>query len=1039
MPNHRPSTPILGGGYSQIVFRNAAHSSYAPIALHANRALEGTKKSNGTSIFRFNRRHSGSNSGKSRRCRVGRGLPGRGPDAAIHAHQRPSGCAKVQTASTEFGVTMKDEQNPQLTALVRCEQVRMAVDVTPHTVLTVLILGTTLAFLHWPVSHPGVVLAWITAVYSVGVYRWVLTWRFRRIRPTPHEMGPWALGIQAGAVLSGLTWAGASLFLFATESLVHQIFLTFVIAGVTAGGVASLAALRWAAFSFVMLACIPLAYRFAETFAGLGPTLPLTVLLFMGYMLTVANRFNRQLTDMIIERHKRQQAQRRESIRNQVLELLAQDAPLDRILNAVVIGIETEDPQIRASVLLVDQDGDRLFTAAAPSLPQEFSDAVDGWPVRLVNDSSGSELLARKRIIVEDISQHPSWEPYREMAASIELGSACSLPVLAGSGKLLGIVVAYWRAPHEPNAQETSMLALAADLAGIAIERSRTEEALRLAALVYRNSSEAMMITDEQDRIIGINPAFTKTTGFTEDDVVGQTPSVLNSGHHDDAFFRSMSQELEQTGKWQGEIWNRRKNGEEFVEWLTIDTIHDAQGRVHRRVALFSDLTEKKRADALIWTQANYDALTELPNRQLFIDRLTHGIKRARRNRTQLALLYVDLDRFKEVNDTLGHIEGDRLLLTASRRIRGSVRESDTVARVGGDEFTVILNELTDMTAPARVAQKILSALGEPYRLSDEDAFISASIGIAVYPDDGEKAENLLKNADQAMSAAKREGRNRFSHFQESMEKASQHRLCMVREIKHALATNQFEVHYQPIVNMATDHIEKAEALVRWRHPKRGWVSPADFIPIAEETGSIHQIGTQIFQEATRRARQWRERYQASFQISVNRSPVEFLAEPSGEDEWLSHMRQIAMPGHGVVLEITEGVLLKAGPRTNHRLQQFRDAGIQIAIDDFGTGYSSLAYLKRFEVDYVKIDKTFVSHLETDAADRAIAEAIVVMAHKLGFKVIAEGIETEAQRQFLQAMGCDYAQGYLFSRPVKADVFEELLRGQEDLRRRASA
>ncbi|MBS0002562.1 MAG: EAL domain-containing protein, partial [Thioalkalivibrio sp.] len=580
-------------------------------------------------------------------------------------------------------------------------------------------------------------------------------------------------------------------------------------------------------------------------------------------------------------------------------------------------------------------------------------------------------------------------------------------------------------------------LSQAANLASIAIERSKTEEALRLAALVYEKSSEAMMITDEKNRIVAINPAFIETTGYTQEEVVGQHPSLLQSGRHDRHFFESMWEELHTNGRWQGEIWNRRKNGEVFPEWLTINTIHDPQGQVHRRVALFSDITEKKKADELIWTQANYDALTHLPNRRLFVDRLEQSIRRAARDRERIALLYIDLDRFKEVNDTLGHTLGDELLVEASKRLGVCVRDSDTVARIGGDEFTVILNELKDVDSLCRIAKKLLEVLSDPYQLREEQAYLSASIGITVFPDDGTRADVLLKNADQAMFAAKQDGRNRFNHFTGAMQEAANRRMRLVRDLHRAIARNQFQVYYQPVVDLATGRIDKAEALLRWEHPERGFISPADFIPVAEETGAIHQIGNYIFKEATLRAREWRKRYHPGFQISVNRSPVQFFADGPTEDDWLEHLQSIQMPGEAVVVEITEGVLLRAAVNINEKLLRLRDAGIQVAIDDFGTGYSSLAYLKRFDIDYLKIDRTFVSSLETDSSDRAVSEAIVVMAHKLGFKVIAEGVETEGQQRILTEMGCDYGQGYLFSPPIPTIAFESMLEVQDASRKLA--
>jgi diguanylate cyclase (GGDEF)-like protein/PAS domain S-box-containing protein len=539
-----------------------------------------------------------------------------------------------------------------------------------------------------------------------------------------------------------------------------------------------------------------------------------------------------------------------------------------------------------------------------------------------------------------------------------------------------------------------------------------------------------MMITDENNNIVAINPAFTEVTGYREDEVIGKDPMVLASGSHDEEFFQDMWNTLKTTGEWRGEIWNRRKNGDEFVEWLTINTIYDSQGNVYRRVSLFSDITERKKADALIWRQANYDTLTQLPNRRLFIDRLEQGIKIAHRDGLHMALLFLDLDRFKEVNDTLGHHMGDELLVDAAQRIKSCVRESDTVARLGGDEFTVILNELCDVSNIGSISQKIIDAMSKPFQLRDEQIFISVSIGITVYPEDALLSEELLKNADQAMFAAKQNGRNRFNYFTKSMQESAQKRMRMVRDIHQALEEEQFSVHYQPIVSLSSGRILKAEALLRWNHPEHGFISPANFIPVAEETGAIQEIGNRVFEEAVNRIKVWRSGYESQFQININKSPVQFLAGGSVQDNWLEYLQQQNVSPKGIVIEITEGVLLKATTYICEKLHHLRDAGIQIAIDDFGTGYSSLAYLKRFDIDYLKLDKSFVSNLETDAKDLALSKAIIVMAHKLDIRVVAEGVENKAQLAILKKIGCDYAQGFLIAKPMPADEFELLLQNE---------
>ena len=558
-------------------------------------------------------------------------------------------------------------------------------------------------------------------------------------------------------------------------------------------------------------------------------------------------------------------------------------------------------------------------------------------------------------------------------------------------------------------------------------ERKRVEREMQLAAMVYRAIGEAIMVADADNRIVAVNPSYTRLTGYTEQEAVGQSTSLLKSGRHNKDFYWRMWQSLEKTGHWQGEIWNQRKNGEVYLEWLVINTVYDDSGGVLRRIAMFSDVTDQKRAEQTIWQQANFDPLTGLPNRRMFHDRLEQEIKKAHRSALSLALLFLDLDRFKEINDTLGHGIGDLLLKEVAQRISGCVRDIDTVARLGGDEFTVILSEIEDFGGIARVAQDILRSLAEPFQLDGEILYESASIGITLYPDDASTLEELLKNADQAMYAAKHQGRNCYSYFTSSMQEAAQARMRLIADLRVAMTENQLQVYYQPIVELATGAVHKAEALIRWRHPARGFIAPSEFIPVAEDIGMIVDIGDWVFREAIRQAARWRVTYDPMFQVSINKSPVQFLREGNSHEGWADYLKEFGLSGQGIVIEITEGLLLETSNIVADKLLAFRDAGVQVALDDFGTGYSSLSYLKKFDIDYIKIDQSFVSNLAPGSSDMALSEAIIVMAHKLGLKVIAEGVETAEQRDLLIAAGCDYGQGYLFSRPVPAEEFEKLL------------
>ena len=555
--------------------------------------------------------------------------------------------------------------------------------------------------------------------------------------------------------------------------------------------------------------------------------------------------------------------------------------------------------------------------------------------------------------------------------------------------------------------------------------KRQQEDDLKLADIVYQNSAEAMMITNINNEIIAINPALSDMTGYSKSELIGKNPKILSSGKQSPLFYKSMWEEIKLTGRWQGEIWNTRKNGTDYPEWLSINTIYD-DGIVFRRIALFSDITEKKEADELILKQANYDSLTNLPNRRMFIDRLEQEIKVSQRKKQQFALIFIDLDNFKIINDSKGHDYGDALLVQAGKRISHCVREVDTVARLGGDEFTIILSDLSDLSNVESICQKVLLALSEPFCIAKMYTYISASLGVTVYPNDANTTLELLKNADQAMYLAKDLGRNRFCYFTTSMQDQALNKLSLINDLRNAISLNQLAVYYQPIVELQTGIIRKAEALLRWNHPVRGMVSPAEFIPLAEESGLIVEIGDWVFKQTVQHIKKCKKQLGLDIQISVNKSPVQFRQTIKSFD-WLSYLSENELPGENIVIEITEGLLMNNNTSTMEQLSQFRAADIKLSMDDFGTGYSSLSYLKKFALDYLKIDQSFTKNLAPESEDMILSEAIITMAQKLGLKVIAEGIETEEQRRLLLDSGCDYGQGYLFSRPIPADDFLQLL------------
>jgi diguanylate cyclase (GGDEF)-like protein/PAS domain S-box-containing protein len=720
--------------------------------------------------------------------------------------------------------------------------------------------------------------------------------------------------------------------------------------------------------------------------------------------------------------------------------------------NSAILHIESEsESELFRLVCKIAVDyGDMVLAwIGIPNAGNRFEPiACDGSAVRYLDNivittsaddpegqgPTGRSYREGKAVVAYDFTNNGLTAPWTERARQYGIRSSSSFPIMR-SGRPYAVFTVY---SNLPNAFEEEIVQLLEKMAGnisFALDnidretlRKRAEEELKLASMVYQDSSEAMMVTDADKRIIAVNRAFEQITGYKNDEVIGKNPRILKSDRHDPLFFKDMWDQVAADGSWKGELWNKKKNGDLFAALLSINTIHDRSGLAHRYIGLLSDITEKKQSEDLIWSHANFDNLTGLPNRRMFRENLQQEIRKARRARMPLALMFMDLDGFKDVNDTLGHDMGDILLKEAAQRLNDCMRDSDTVARLGGDEFTVILTELHDSGNVDRVARHILKTLSDPFTLGDEVAYVSASIGITLYPNDATEIEDLIKNADQAMYAAKNEGKNRYHYFTPAMQEEAITRMHLINDLRNALDGNQFEIVYQPIVELSSGSIHKAEALIRWQHPTRGLINPIEFISAAEDTGMIASFGDWVFHQAAVQVATWREQYHPAFQISVNISPVQFRNEGIDPLAWFDHLQSLGLPGQGIVVEITEGLLLDASPKVTDQLLMLRDAGIEVALDDFGTGYSSLSYLKKFDIDYLKIDRAFVRNLTASSDDLALCEAIIVMAHKLNIKVIAEGIETEEQRKLLAGAGCDYGQGFLFSKPVPAEAFESLLK-----------
>lgn len=560
-------------------------------------------------------------------------------------------------------------------------------------------------------------------------------------------------------------------------------------------------------------------------------------------------------------------------------------------------------------------------------------------------------------------------------------------------------------------------------------ERKRVETELRIAATAFE-SQEAMVITDANNVILRINAAFCQITGYSAEEAIGKKINLLRSGRHDQAFYEAMWRSIDNTGSWQGEIWDRRKNGEVYPKWLTITAVIGTDGKVSHYVGIHTDITERKATEEYINQLAFYDSLTKLPNRRLLNERLKHAIELNHRTGSEMAVLMMDLDKFKAVNDTLGHAAGDELLQQVAQRIKSQLREVDMVARLGGDEFVILMENVKHYEHVAPVAEAIIQALTEPFILNQNyDAYIGASIGIAIHPQHGVNAEELMDNADTALYHAKDQGRGCFAYFSEDLTQKARERIALESRLRRAIAQQELRVYFQPQLDIKTGQITGAEALVRWHDPTQGCLVPNSFIALAEETGLIVDIGSWVLRETCRQGREWLDKGLPPINLAVNVSPYQF-SRCDLNALVMDVLKETGFPAEYLELEITESGLMDNQSSAMTILNNLHKQGVRIAIDDFGTGYSSLAYLKYFPLDVLKIDKTFIDDIPFSQGDMAIATTIISMGHHLGFKVLAEGVETQEQLAFLGEQGCNMYQGYLCSKAVPFAEFEALLAGQ---------
>lgn len=638
----------------------------------------------------------------------------------------------------------------------------------------------------------------------------------------------------------------------------------------------------------------------------------------------------------------------------------------------------------------------------------------------------------QRELLVANALEDADWDQNPD----IELGmiSYCGLPLTWPSGDVFGTICVLDSKANSYNETYRKLIARFRDSIQLSLndiyarsqESAQARREIQLLSQAVQQSPVSVIITDARARIEYVNPAFEEITGFTADEVMGQNPSILQSGNTLAGRYRDMWQSLTGKQSWQGEMQNRRKDGELYWQYLHIAPVLGEQGEVEHYLAIQMDISYQKEQEEQLQQHAFYDLLTGLPNRALVLNRLEQCLVDAKRNQQRVAVLFIDLDDFKKVNDSLGHEEGDELLRLAAYRLQGGIRRGDTVGRFGGDEFVVLMDGITSSNDVQNVVEQLLERFRELFRCSGREFRLTASFGIALSPGDGESAAELMKNADSALFHAKKRGRNTYSFFTDSMNQEAARRLQLEEQMHGALDRGEFEVFYQPKVDVASECITGVEALLRWQNPVLGSVSPMVFIPVAEQTGLILALGHFVLEQSLQQLQQWQPMGLNDFTMAVNLSPVQFRSTTLAAE--VEQALAIAgLSGNSLELEITEGVLMSGQALVDDTLATLTAMGITIAMDDFGTGYSSLSYLRRYPFDVLKIDRSFVNDIADDPADRELVCAAIAMAQGLGLKVVAEGVETREQLRILAGYGCDVAQGYLFSKPVTAGELTAML------------